>query len=373
MKIGIEKSVLYVKIAQNASLMYDVIDEEVIEELKTLHSNVKTEKIEFNIPNVIYDLEPIASGSIAQIYKGVYKDKDVAIKVIRPSVLKQIITLQRIKYGLNKIGNIYKYLKSIVQRCIMFIDNILLQTNCNEEVNNMEFFREILQDKVIIPKVYKELSTDQYFVMEYIHDKISIYDVTNKEEVIDAILDVASKMIYEIGTIHNDMHPGNIYWNDKENKVVLFDFGIVFTFNEYVKSKLTEMNINFILGRIENVARNHLEITLKNFDELKDDEYCNSVLNAIVKLLKSNKPSLIFLKNLSKVDSKFRTNFSVVNEHTINYELFINHISQIIRLLNPECNFFNLILKKSFNLTLQNLGKTEQYITNDNPEIFISI
>lgn len=377
LKRNIEKSgVLYVKIAQNISMMYDVIDTDVIEELKSLHSNVKVENVKFDIPGVEHGNVPFASGSIAQVYKGVYQGKCVAIKVLRPSVCKQIKSIKRLKIYLNAIGNVYKHYKSLIQRICDFIDNIVLQIDFQEEAKNMDLFREKIGNIVIIPDIYYDLSRKNILVMEYIEEKTSIYDVKDtpdSQHMISAIVNVSSLMAYALGIIHSDMHPGNIYWSKVHKKLIFFDFGLIYTFNEYICKKLIEMNINFILGRIKNVARNHLEITFKNYDSIINDEYFKLVLNVTEKVLSSTNPSLCLLRDISKINKKFKKNFSIINEGTTNYELFVNQVSQLIRILDPNKNFYTLAFKQSLNSTLQHLGKPDYETVDEAEQISLSI
>lgn len=349
---------LYVKITQNATLLHDIFDREILEEMKTLQDNVNIEHIKLNLPNIKYNPYPIAAGSIAQVYKGSLDNKFVAIKVVRPTVIKQMKSLKRIKFVILTIMKVYKHSNFILSRIINIIDNLFEQIDLSKEVENMKMFRDKLGNTVIIPNVYTSLSNNRTIVMEHVDCLESIYrmkDLEEKNVFVNSLISLSSKMIFDIGILHSDMHPGNIYWNTESKQIVLFDFGTVYELNEFTKKKLTEMNMNFILGRIGNVAKNHFQITLNNYDEIKDSDKFLNCVNIIQKSLESDKPTAL-IKEMNNTDKSF----CKVNIQTGNYEMFVNQVSQLIKLLNPEINFYKEMFSISVNKTMYTLGRTEK-------------
>lgn len=367
-KESIQKSgALYVKLAQNATLLHDLFDKEILDELRSLQDNVDVEYIRLKIPNIQYNPYPIAAGSIAQVYKGKLDNKYVAIKVVRPSVIKQIKSIKRIRFMILNLMKVYKHANFIFSRILNIIDNLFDQTDLTKEVENMDLFRNKIGDSVIIPKVYNSLSNNNMIVMDYIDDIKSIYFVKDSNEnniMANALINLSSKMMFDIGILHTDMHPGNIYWDAKNKQLVLFDFGTVYKLNEYIKNKLVEMNVNFLLGRIDNVAKNHFQITLNNFEEIKDLEKFSNCISLIEKHFTSS-TSVSLIKEMNSIDKSFCS----VNLNTGNYEMFINQIAQLISILNPEINYYKEMLSLSINQTLSTLGR----INNKNIVETISI
>ncbi|MEH0021780.1 MAG: AarF/UbiB family protein [Desulfobacter sp.] len=181
--------------------------------------------------------QPIASGSVAVVYRAVLREhqRDVAVKVLRPGIRKLI-----------KAN--FKFLLLVVNACELisakarFInlkgvteeirELLLSQTDLRKEENNYRNFDEQFSDddSVVVPETFPQYSSAQILVMEFV-DGIPPYeferlnqDVKVLARRVDYFLD---SMIFLKGMCHADLHPGNFFWNQK-GQLVLIDFGLVF-------------------------------------------------------------------------------------------------------------------------------------------------
>jgi predicted unusual protein kinase regulating ubiquinone biosynthesis (AarF/ABC1/UbiB family) len=112
----------------------------------------------------LLSFDPIKSGTVSLIYKGLLNDKEIVIKVMRNNIRERLI--ESIEYFIF-LGQISRYIPYIKEFNIdsMIKDNrekIMSQLDFNREINNIENFYENFKDnnKIIIPKVYKNYSID---------------------------------------------------------------------------------------------------------------------------------------------------------------------------------------------------------------------
>jgi len=124
-----------------------------------------------------FDEIPLASASIAQVYRAKIGNEDVVLKVARPNVLNTInLDLQilfDLKYifmkilGFGRDMNVDEFLEE-------FRRMLMRELDYRSEALNMERFRENFKESkdesesVTIPKVYWNYCRDNIIVMEYI-------------------------------------------------------------------------------------------------------------------------------------------------------------------------------------------------------------
>ena len=121
-------------------------------------------------------------------------------------------------------------------------NNIEYETNFEKELENMMIFKKILNDNtnIIVPRVYKPLSSKEILTMEYVPSvKITDLESNKNEFLATELMKSFVLMILNDGYIHCDPHPRNIGIN-KDGKIVLSDFGMVKKFDLNIKEILSK-------------------------------------------------------------------------------------------------------------------------------------
>jgi ubiquinone biosynthesis protein len=106
------------------------------------------------------------------------------------------------------------------------------QLDFRMEARNMRRFSSMLDHlpNVVVPRVYREWSSDSVLIMEYMGNLNRIADLPLSDEkrhqAARSCVDVLYTMAFGHGFIHTDLHPGNLFFRSN-GEVVLVDFGMV--------------------------------------------------------------------------------------------------------------------------------------------------
>ena len=244
----------YIKLGQILSMRSDILPKEICEELMHLQSEVTPmpfaevrevikESYGISIEEVFSRFEetPIGSASIAQVHKAVLKatGEQVVVKVQRMGIYetmsRDIAFLHRAlrmmppinMNGLVDMGKVLDEMWMVAQDEMNFLT----------EASHMEEFARLNQEVAYVtsPRLYREFTTPQVLVMEYI-DGIPI---DHKEELLEngydldeigmKLADNYVKQIMEDGFFHADPHPGNVCI--RGGKIVWMDMGMMGRFS----------------------------------------------------------------------------------------------------------------------------------------------
>lgn len=251
---------VYVKLGQLLSTRPDLLPPEYIEALSTLQAEVPPadwSEVEILIRKqlqapledtfAVMNYQPVAAGSIAQTYRATLKDgREVALKVQRPgleAVIDQDITLIRLMARLvaqTEFGQYY----DIVSIAEEFAQALRTELDFTQEANYTDQLRKNLSNtrwfdanKLVLPQIYWEYTTDQLIVMEWL-DGVPLLsafppieldgsvDIQEREEISTLLLRAFFQQICLDGFFHADPHPGNLFYL-KDGRVALFDCGMV--------------------------------------------------------------------------------------------------------------------------------------------------
>ena len=185
-----------------------------------------------------FDEKPLAAASVAQVYKAVYKGKEVIAKVIRPDIEKNVgIDIRTLKSVLNLLRTFFFQNKSLISIATVlreFRITIYEEMDLAHEARNIKEFRKIAKETgfIIVPKVYSELTSKNILVMDF-HKGIKITNFAKIKEagfepkkIIEKLIEFYIYQSLVSGVLHADPHPGNIMVN-ADGKIVMLDFGLV--------------------------------------------------------------------------------------------------------------------------------------------------
>ena len=356
-------NIVYIKIFQILCLNDDILfDKEKDYLLKYTDSVPFLESdIDYNTIDILeskYNIEVdineiLNSGIISVVFKGIYKNKKVVIKIIKNDINRKIIDAILVMEIFIKIISIIPNIRKLnLKKCILDNKELLLeQTNFIKEVNNIQIFKEKNSNnrEYIFPECYPEI-TNEYnnvIVMENIkgltYNDIKDYDDSIKQEFGKLLIKFGFISILYNSAIHCDIHPGNLFFyinKDNSNKpkyqIGFIDFGII-TFP-------SRENQNYYYTFFKNIQID------KEYDKLKDILY-NAIIEEKDKyLLEKNKitEELILILKKHASDKNFDFTFFFYLSQTLNsYGLsFCKEFNQLCLSLQVVNSLAEILCKK---------------------------
>lgn len=260
----------FIKIGQIMSMHSDILPKRYCDELMRLCSDVKPMPIQemievledsYGCPwtEMFQKIEeiPLGSASIAQVHRAVLKDgSDVVVKVQRKGIYE---TMAR---DITLLHRAVKLLPPISLKGMVDLDMVLdelwevtkEELNFLTEASNMEEFAQRNRDVAFVgvPRLYREYTTLQVLVMEYIEG----YEIDEKEQLLEngydlqeigeKLIDNYIKQVMDDGFFHADPHSGNV--KISEGKIVWIDMGMM--------GRLTERDKELIGKAVQGIAVN---------------------------------------------------------------------------------------------------------------------
>ena len=282
---------IFVKLGQVLSTRRDLLPSDIADELAKLQdqvppfpSDVAVASIERAFGRPVdqifsrFDRVPVASASIAQVHFASLRnssgqEREVAVKVLRPGMLKVIdkdLELMRtMAVWLDRLSTDGKRLKprEVVAEFDKYLhdelDLVREASNATQLRRNMEGL-----NLVLIPEMVWDYCTREVIVMERMHGiPISHVDALRQAGVDipklarDGVT-IFFTQVFRDGFFHADMHPGNIQVSVAPatfGQYVSLDFGIVGTLTEFDKEYLAQNFTAFFRRDYKRVAELHIE------------------------------------------------------------------------------------------------------------------
>jgi len=240
----------FVKFGQLLSTRSDILPESVLMELQKLQDTVGVmpfetardileQELGAPVEDVFASLDPVplGSASIGQVHRAVLKSGEVvAVKVQRPEAPRRVVADLEIMRDFaslldRRLGrSVFVDVRGLVAE---FEGVIRRELDYSAEAENARrFAANFAETPVVIPEVYRDLSTSKVMTMEYL-DGTKFGDIRplllkpkERRRVASMGAEAIFKMAFEDGFFHGDPHPGNLILTP-QGDLALLDFGMV--------------------------------------------------------------------------------------------------------------------------------------------------
>lgn len=269
----------YVKLGQILATRRDVLPPQAIVHLERLQDRLRPAPFDgvpalfraetgLAIDDAFAELDPVplASASIACVYRGVLRSGEtVAVKVRRPEVARLVALDVRLIRAAARVAARLPGLRGLPLLAAVdeFDACLLRQIDLRIEAEACRRVRAALADHadVVVPAVVERLSTESFLVTEL----LPLAKAGSRPALL-AALRALYEMIFVDGFVHCDLHGANLYLLD-DGRAAMVDFGFVAELAEEVRLRFAE----FFLGIALNDGARCARITLETAAFVPDD------------------------------------------------------------------------------------------------------
>ncbi len=268
----------FVKIGQVMSARPDVVPEPYLGALAVLTDRVPCvpfEQIEAELAGAYgapvdevfeaFEREPLAAGSLGQVYRARHAGRDVVVKVLRPGV--EAIVAHDVRFVRRVLASVQRRWTHPQLRGLgVVIDEF--ERRIGDE---MDFLKEAgyagaigrafaHNPRVRVPEVVEEMVRPRALVLEFVEgtrvDRIEPLVRAGRVDpgrVMDAVVEAYIQMMLVDGLFHADPHPGNLLVGD-DGSLVLLDFGMVIEVDPAMRHHLVHTALAAVGGDADRVV-----------------------------------------------------------------------------------------------------------------------
>jgi ubiquinone biosynthesis protein len=292
----------FIKLGQLLSTREDILDPALIRELKLLQNKVKgipfevalaviEENLKAPASEVFAHIDPEAIGtaSIGVVYKAELKNgQKVVVKVRRPGITRTLMTdfeiLHFIMTQLEKVSGEIRFL-GLSKVISDFFKSTQSELNFMVEAQNCERLAKNLKtiDKdgfLVVPKVYREYSTSEVLVLEFLDGK-PFNEFHSLEQLgpdvvekLEKSVDLFTHTLLADGFFHADLHGGNFFVL-QDRRIGIIDFGLMGTLSKKNRANLIAILYAVLTYNYDNLVYEFLEVaeydSVPNHEELIRD------------------------------------------------------------------------------------------------------
>ncbi|MDN5882392.1 MAG: ubiquinone biosynthesis regulatory protein kinase UbiB [Nitrosospira sp.] len=274
---------IFVKFGQMLSTRRDLLPQDIADELAKLQDRVPPfssslalatlEQIYGRPVNevfLLFDAEPVASASIAQVHLAVLHDgTEVAVKVLRPGIAPIIShDVALMETGAWLVEALWPDGKRLKPREVVseFARHLRDELDLMREASNCSQLRRNFLDSplLLVPEVYWDYCYSGVMVMQRVKGTPISQVTALREQGVDIPrlarvgVEIFFTQVFRDGYFHADMHPGNIFVGG-DGRYIAVDFGIMGTLTDEDKNYLAQNFLAFFRRDYRRVAEAHVE------------------------------------------------------------------------------------------------------------------
>ena len=370
---------VFIKFGQSSSLKPYIFSKETIEACSMLQDkvsftkiNLKEELKDFYNDFTFDDTKPIASGSIASVFKAYLKTGEcVAIKILKKSatpIIKADLLL------LKNTSSILEYIPILKRLKLRAIINNIEQTLLSEInfINEEENLFKIKINSIKIhpiaktPKVYSKYTRSNILVTEFIYG----IPLSNSNHLKDAKIDlnlvcknlvkIYLEQVYEDGFFHADFHPGNLFTN-KRGEITMIDFGIVSSISYEERICLAKILNGFLLKDYKKVFNAHVEGGYIK-STINEEEFEKDLKIIGEKFIHANGVKQFSISNILMELFRIMEKYDIeVKENLLLLYKTIFFVEAVVMKLNSEFDIWDVIKPWMYNWKDKNLSFANQF------------
>lgn len=196
-----------------------------------------------------FEEQPFAAASIGQVHKAVLPNgQQVVVKVQYPGVEEACESdLKQVRLALRLMG-VLKIDRKLQDKLFREIqDSLDNELNYEIEAQNLDVaraFHSALDDKIIIPQVYKDYSSRHILTLSLeLGDSIetaSTWSQETRNALGRRLFRVIGREIFFLKRFHCDPHPGNFAFRE-DGSVIVYDYGGVKTLSPEIVSHFKQL------------------------------------------------------------------------------------------------------------------------------------
>jgi predicted unusual protein kinase regulating ubiquinone biosynthesis (AarF/ABC1/UbiB family) len=268
----------FVKIGQVLSARPDVVPEPYLSSLSTLTDRVPAvpfAQIEHELTAAYgapvdqvfdgFDREPLAAGSLGQVYRARYRGEDVVVKVLRPGVEPVV------EHDVAFVRMVLRWVQRWWSHPQLRGLHVVIDEFERRIADEMDFRKEAAyaraigqkfaaNPRVIVPRVIDGMVHRRTLVLEFVEgtrvdriDPLVQLGVVDPEQVVDAVVEAYIQMMLVDGLFHADPHPGNMLVR-ADGALVLLDFGMVIEVDPAMRHHLVHTALAAVRGDADKVV-----------------------------------------------------------------------------------------------------------------------
>ena len=212
-----------------------------------------------------FDREPIAAGSLGQVYKAYYRGEKVVVKVLRPGVEKlvahDVVFVRRVLSRVEKWWP-HRQWRGLRVAVDEFERRITAEMDFRQEAAYARAIGERFarNPRVVVPRVIDGLERKHALVLEFVEgtrvdqiDPLVAAGRVHPERMVDAVMEAYIQMMLVDGIFHADPHPGNLLVRD-DGALVLLDFGMVIEVDPVERRHLVHTALAAVRGDADRVV-----------------------------------------------------------------------------------------------------------------------